>query len=398
MELKNIKIADYKYILPDDKIAKFPLDNRENSKLLFYKKGKIEKYNFSDITELLPNNNLLVMNNTKVIFARLIFFKKSGAKIEIFCLNPHQPAEYNMAFEAKGKSQWVCIVGNQKKWKNDVLKLDFEFCGKKRTLTAKKIDKINNNLIIEFSYDNDITFSEILEIIGQIPIPPYLNRNATEIDRTRYQTVYSKVKGSVAAPTAGLHFTENVFAKLSAKNINIAELTLHVGAGTFKPVKSEQIGDHEMHTEVFSVSKKTIEQLKANIGNITAVGTTSMRTLESLYWLGVKHKMKMQQPDFVAQWEVYDLPQIPASEAFDALIDKIGDNDYINASTQIIIVPGYEFKVVNNLITNFHQPNSTLLLLVAAFVGNDWKKIYDFAINNDFRFLSYGDSSLLQKS
>ncbi|MBN2891118.1 MAG: S-adenosylmethionine:tRNA ribosyltransferase-isomerase [Bacteroidales bacterium] len=395
MEIQKIKISEYTYDLPDEKIAKFPLENRDKSNLLLYKNGNIEKLIFTDIIEELPENNLLVMNNTKVIYARLIFHKTTGSKIEIFCLNPHQPAEYNLAFDAKGKSQWICIVGNQKKWKHGDLELKFDFQGEQKCIKARKIEKLESNQIIEFEWDNDLTFSEVLEAIGEIPIPPYLNRDAEEIDKTRYQTVYSKIGGSVAAPTAGLHFTENVFTGLAKKNITTAEVTLHVGAGTFKPVKSEEIGGHEMHTEFFRVNKATLEQIKAKLGNITAVGTTSLRTIESLYWMGVKRSLNKPDFNYIAQWEIYDLPVIPAEDAFDALLNSLDSDDEIKAHTQIIIVPGYEFKVANNIITNFHQPNSTLLLLVAAFVGNDWRKTYDFALNNGFRFLSYGDSSLL---
>lgn len=395
MKEKEIKISEYTYNLPNEKIAKFPLQNREKSNLLYYNDGNVQKREFNEIAELLPENNLLVMNNTKVIYARLIFHKITGSRIEIFCLNPYSPSEYNLAFEAKGKCQWKCIVGNQKKWKEGILELNFELNGQEQTLKAEKIEKIGANQIIQFEYDDNLTFSEVLDAVGKIPIPPYLNRDAEDIDKTRYQTVYSKIGGSVAAPTAGLHFTDKVFTELKNKKITTSEVTLHVGAGTFKPVKTDEIGGHEMHTEFFRVNKQTLLSIKKNIGNITAVGTTSIRTIESLYWIGVKKLLNKQDFHKISQWEIYELPTYSVEESFNALLNSLDADEEIKAYTQIIIVPGYKFKVTNNLITNFHQPNSTLLLLVAAFVGNDWRKIYDFALNNEFRFLSYGDSSLL---
>lgn len=397
MNVQKIKISDYTYNLPDNRIAKFPLENRDDSNLLFYKNGLIEKKKFTNIVEELPENNLLVMNNTKVIYARLIFHKPTGSKIEIFCLNPHTPSEYNLAFEAKNSCVWECIVGNQKKWKQGNLILNFNNKGTEKQITAKKIKKIGANQIIEFQWDNDLTFGEILDIVGEIPIPPYLNRESEEADKTRYQTVYSKLEGSVAAPTAGLHFTENIFEKLKTRNIQTAEVTLHVGAGTFRPIKSEEISGHKMHTEYFEITKENLQKIISNLGNITSVGTTSLRSLESLYWMGVKKYFDKPDYNRISQWEIYELEQIPVKNSLEALLKVFEGNNVkiVQAYTQIIIVPSYKFKVANILITNFHQPNSTLLLLVAAFVGEDWKKIYDFALKNDFRFLSYGDSSLL---
>ncbi len=399
MKQKEINIADYSYNLPENKIAKYPVEKRDTSKLLLYKNKKISHDFFYNIDKYLPSESLIIANNTKVIHARLIFRKKTGSKIEIFCLNPHSPAEYNLAFAAKNKSHWQCIVGNLKKWKNEDLELTFTAENKVYTLTAKKIERIGNELLIEFSWNGSLTFGEVLEYTGKIPIPPYLNRDSENSDNLRYQTVYSKAEGSVAAPTAGLHFTENVFDKLHQKNIKFAEVTLHVGAGTFKPVKSEKIGGHDMHTEFFTVNKKTLSEIIKNSGKIISVGTTTLRTLESLYWLGTKLYHKLPDFNFISQWEVYNLPQISTEKALTTIIDYLDKNNLpeIQAHTKIIIVPGYKFKIANQLITNFHQPRSTLLLLVAAFVGEDWKNIYDYALNNDFRFLSYGDSSLLTR-
>ena len=399
MKEKDIKIADYSYILPQEKIAKYPLEKRDSSNLLLYKNNNVEKKKFSEIAKLLPKNNLLIMNNTKVINARLIFRKPTGAKIEVFCLNPHNPSEYNLSFEAKHSCTWHCIVGNQKKWKNEDIILEFEYEKIINQIIAKKIKKLGTNQIIEFQWKNDLTFGEILDITGNIPIPPYLNRSAEESDKTRYQTVYSKFGGSVAAPTAGLHFTKEIFEKLEKQNISIAEITLHVGAGTFKPVKTEEISGHEMHTEFFQITKENLQKINKNIGNITPVGTTSLRTIESLYWMGVKKHFHLPNYNEIKQWEIYELPKISVEDALNTLLNVFDEEktNIIHAYTQIIIVPGYDFKLVNSLITNFHQPNSTLLLLIAAFVGKDWEKIYDFALNNEFRFLSYGDSSLLMK-
>jgi len=410
MNPKSIKIIDYSYNLLDKKIAKYPLANREQSKLLVYEDSIISEKKFNQISEVVPDDSLLVVNNTKVIQARMYFWKDTGAKIEIFCLNPVEPADYELAFSQKNSCKWKCIVGNLKKWKNNYITKKILIENTEYQINASRVGEEGNSQIVEFSWDGDITFGEILENSGNTPIPPYLNRNPEKSDKTTYQTVYSEHKGSVAAPTAGLHFTDAVFESLKAKNIDIAKLTLHVGAGTFKPVKSEEIGEHEMHTEQFFVTKETLNQLIENIGKTTSVGTTSMRTLESLYWLGVKIHEKLLSDTFklsdssglfISQWEVYDLPQnIDTRTAFLSLLKYLEaqNTDFLEASTQIIIAPGYKFKVVNNLITNFHQPKSTLLLLVSAFIGDDWKKVYNYALENNFRFLSYGDSSFLKRN
>lgn len=397
MDLTKIKISDFNYSLPDNKIAKYPLKKRDNSKLIIYKNNEISEDKFNKITSYLPENSLLVMNNTKVIHARLIFKKITGARIEIFCLNPHFPNEYSQAFEAKKFCQWECIVGNSKKWKEGELILGFMHQSNNYKLIAKKKEKLANNNLIEFEWNADISFGEVLELIGEIPIPPYLNRESEEIDKKTYQTIYSKQEGSVAAPTAGLHFTKDVFSKFSEKNISISEVTLHVGAGTFKPVKTEKISEHEMHYERFVITKRTIEDLKNNIGKIISVGTTTLRTLESVYWMGVKLLLGKEKFNKITQWEVYDLPKISVEKSLDSILNymNINNTHYIISDTQIIIVPGYNFKIVNQLITNFHQPKSTLLLLVSAFIGENWRNLYNYALNNDFRFLSYGDSSIL---
>lgn len=395
--MKELKITDYNYNLPEVKIAKYPLKNRSSSKLLIYKDGIIKNKLFSEIDMTIPENNLLLMNNTKVIYARLKFKKITGANIEIFCLNPFEPAEYNLAFEAKKTSTWQCIVGNLKKWKSGKIFLEYEYNKQSYKLEAERLKTIDDKHIINFEWDSNLTFGEILNIVGSIPIPPYLNRSSEENDKNTYQTVYSKEKGSVAAPTAGLHFTDSVFKKLTKKNIFTDEITLHVGAGTFKPVKSESVSDHDMHSEYFIVKKSTIINIINNLGNITSVGTTTLRTLESIYWVGVKLFYNMSDYNVIKQWEVYNLKTISIKKSLKTILNYLEKNDReeIEANTQIIIVPGYKFKIVDILITNFHQPKSTLLLLVAAFIGNDWMRVYDYALNNEFRFLSYGDSSIL---
>ncbi len=344
----------------------------------------------------------MVFNNTKVIQARLHFQKTTGAKIEIFCLEPHVPSDYILAFQSNKKCVWKCMVGNAKKWKEETVAKNFTIDGKSVLLTAKKISSAGNTHLIEFSWDNaSITFSDILENAGELPIPPYLHRETCEKDKETYQTVYSKIKGSVAAPTAGLHFTEDVFCSLKKKNIAYEEVTLHVGAGTFQPVKSATIDGHEMHTEFFSVRKETIAHLKENLNNIIAVGTTSVRTLESLYYVGV---LLQENPETsfdnlkITQWQPYEKPEtLSVDNALQQILNYLEKNhiETLKAETQIMIVPGYRFKIVKGIVTNFHQPQSTLLLLISAFVGEEWKKIYDYALKNDFRFLSYGDSSLL---
>jgi len=398
--IKDIEIEDYNYILEDDKIAKFPLKKRDDSKLLVYDNKQITEKKFHNISDILPSNSLIVFNNTKVIKARLFFKKKTGAAIEIFCLEPYEPSEFEQVFASVGSCKWICIVGNLKKWKDEILETELIFDNQKILLKAIKLQTINDNILIEFNWNSELTFSEILDKIGNIPIPPYLNRNSNETDLITYQTVYSKIDGSVAAPTAGLHFTNDVLKKLNDKNIDIQEITLHVGAGTFKPVKNNLIIEHEMHVEHFFVNRQTIEKLIENKSNITAVGTTTVRTLESIYWLGVKLLSNniLNNIFKIEQWEVYQLPQnYTLTESLNKLLEFLNINnlEFISAVTQIFIVPSYKFRIINRLITNFHQPKSTLLLLVSAIVGENWKEIYNYALQNNFRFLSYGDSSLL---
>ena len=401
MKTKEIQIQDYNYALPDERIAKFPIAERDHSKLLIYHKGVVGEDVFYHLPEHLPQGALMVFNNTKVIQARLHFRKESGALIEIFLLEPAKPADYEQMFQTRDCCQWLCIIGNQKKWKEGALSRSLEINGRPMTLTATRKGEVGTSQLIEFQWDGGASLAEVIDAVGELPIPPYLNRKAEESDKTTYQTVYSKIKGSVAAPTAGLHFTERVLADLDQHGIEREELTLHVGAGTFKPVKSNTIGDHQMHTEYVAVRRHTIERLLAHNGEAIAVGTTSVRTLESLYYMGLK---VMKNPHLapeelhVTQWEPYDTEAAaPPQEAIAALRDWLDSSalSVLNSSTQIIIAPGYEYKIVKMLVTNFHQPQSTLLLLVSAFVKGDWKRIYRYALDNDFRFLSYGDSSLL---
>ncbi len=402
---QDIRIEDYTYDLPNERIAKYPLEKRDLSKLLIYKDNTINQDTFINLKNHLPENSLLVFNNTKVIRARLKFKKDTGANIEIFCLEPINPSDFSLSLSSTDKCTWKCIVGNLKKWKEKPLIKTIDYKGEKISLTATKIGTELNSPLIEFSWDNNkLSFSEIVELAGILPIPPYLNRETEDSDNTRYQTVYSKHKGSVAAPTAGLHFTNEVINSLSSKNIDVSELTLHVGAGTFKPVKSDTIGEHEMHTEHFFVDKETLENIISKKDNIISVGTTSVRTLESLYWLGVKiisEKITNKEKLFVSQWDAYELSQeIETEVAIKSLLNFMIMHklEKIEAATQIIIAPGYNFRVINGIVTNYHQPNSTLLLLIAALIGDNWKDVYKHAIDNDFRFLSYGDSSLLFKN
>ncbi|MFV0420087.1 MAG: tRNA preQ1(34) S-adenosylmethionine ribosyltransferase-isomerase QueA [Dysgonomonas sp.] len=398
---KNIRIEDYNYDLPDSRIAKYPLPERDSSKLLVYKNGEIEDAGFKDLKDYLPENSLLIFNNTKVIQARLHFQKATGAQIEIFCLEPHSPNDYLLNFQQTQRCSWVCLIGNLKKWKEGDLTKDIEIKGQHIIITARRIQQAGDSHVIVFEWNkSEYTFSELLEAIGELPIPPYLNRDTEENDKQTYQTVYSKIDGSVAAPTAGLHFTEDVLDSLKKKGIETTEVTLHVGAGTFRPVKSEQIKDHIMHSEFISVRKDVIEQILKYEGAILAVGTTSVRTLESLYYIGLKLSDKASADLNVSQWEAYEASgdKLSVKDSLSnilAYLDALG-LDTLVAHTQIIIAPGYEFKIVKGIVTNFHQPQSTLLLLVSAFVGNrDWIKIYKHAIDGGYRFLSYGDSSLL---
>lgn len=401
---KHIRISDFNYNLPDERIAKFPIAQRDHSKLLVYRHGEVSDDTFYHLPDYLPEGALMVFNNTKVIQARMHFRKETGALIEVFLLEPADPTDYELMFQLTSHCSWLCLIGNLKKWKEGTLKRDFTIKGEQLTLTATRRQMVGNSHWVDLEWNNaNVTFAEILEEVGELPIPPYLNRNTEESDKTTYQTVYSKIKGSVAAPTAGLHFTEDVLHAIDDKGIDREEVTLHVGAGTFKPVKSEEIEGHEMHTEYICVRRETLEKLIAHDAKAIAVGTTSVRTLESLYYMGCR---LAGNPDLserelhIDQWEPYEEragEDILPVEALKHLLDWLDRNHLpaLHSSTQIIIAPGYEYKIVKMLVTNFHQPQSTLLLLVSAFVKGDWHKIYDYALTHDFRFLSYGDSSLL---
>ena len=449
---KDIQIKDYNYPLPDERIAKFPLAERDQSKLLVYDQGEISERQFRDLPSLLPEGSLLVMNNTRVIQARLFFYKETGARVEILVLEPAEPAEYQENFARRGQTAWYCMVGGLKKWKQGSLRAKVEINGEEIEVEAEKKgvkseerrvknesnhlgdvvfsqeeggnsnsslstlhSSLNNSILVSFSWPSRYTWSEILEAMGELPIPPYLNRRTEESDKRTYQTVYSKIEGSVAAPTAGLHFTERVLREIDRRGIDREEVTLHVGAGTFRPVKSEDIGGHDMHTEHIAVRRETIEKLIRHGGRAIAVGTTSVRTLESLYWMGLR-VIRGEEEMHVSQWEPYEVMKseersvknknnsnssfftlhssLDALKALLAYMDA-HDLDVLHASTQIIIAPGYRYRIVERMITNFHQPQSTLLLLVSAFIGDDWRRVYDYALGHDFRFLSYGDSSLL---
>lgn len=403
VKTKQIHIAEYNYSLPDERIARFPLEKRDESKLLLYRDGEINESEFKHLPDFLPNGALIVFNNTRVIQARLLFNKSTGAKIEIFCLEPVSPHDYALIFQQTERCSWLCLVGNAKKWKEGILEKEILVDNKNVTLRAEKKESYGESHLIEFSWNNpELTFAELLDAAGILPIPPYLNRETEEKDLRTYQTVYSKIKGSVAAPTAGLHFTDDVLKELDNQGFVREEVTLHVGAGTFKPVKTETIEDHEMHTEFISVNRSSIVHIKENIGNIIAVGTTSVRTLESLYYIGVtlsRNPEASGEELTVNQWMPYDDAnnQLSIDESLQHIVDYLDrhQSDKLLTATRIIIAPGYEFKLVRGIITNFHQPQSTLLLLISAFVKGNWKPIYDYALDHDFRFLSYGDSSLL---
>lgn len=401
-DTKHIKISEFNYPLPDERIAKFPLATRDQSKLLVYRHGEVNEDVFTSLPQYLESGELMIFNNTKVIQARLHFRKETGALIEVFCLEPIQPNDYVLSFQQTRRCSWLCMIGNLKKWKEGTLSRIVNVKGKQIVLSATRGECKGTSHWIDFSWDDDtITFADLLEVAGELPIPPYLNRETQESDKETYQTVYSKIKGSVAAPTAGLHFTERVLSALKDKGVDLEEVTLHVGAGTFKPVKSEEIEGHEMHTEYISVNKTTIEKLIAHHGEAVAVGTTSVRTLESLYYIGVtisQNPDASQEDLHVKQWQPYESnPTLSTTEALQCILDYMNRHglDALHTSTQIIIAPGYEYKIVKRMVTNFHQPQSTLLLLVSAFVKGDWRNIYDYALSHDFRFLSYGDSSLL---
>ena len=398
---RHIRISDYNYPLPDERIAKFPIAQRDHSKLLVYRKGEVSHDVFYNLPEYLPKGALMVFNNTKVIQARMHFRKDTGALIEVFLLEPAIPSDYELMFQTSEKCSWYCLVGNLKKWKEGTLRRTIDVKGQQVEVCATRGPIHGTSHRIDFEWTGGVSFAEIIDAMGELPIPPYLNRETQESDKTTYQTVYSKIKGSVAAPTAGLHFTPEVLAAVDAHGIEREELTLHVGAGTFKPVKSEEIEGHEMHTEYVSVRRDTIRKLIAHDGCAIAVGTTSVRTLESLYYMGlkvIKNHDASEDELHVNQWEPYDTETtVSTVESLTALGDWMDAHklEVLHSSTQIIIAPGYEYHIVKMLVTNFHQPQSTLLLLVSAFVKGDWHKIYDYALENDFRFLSYGDSSLL---
>ncbi len=422
--MEKILIEEYNYPLPDERIAKYPLAERDRSKLLIYRDGKVSEDQFYHIGEYLSADSLLIYNNTRVIQARLEFHKQSedgtqGARIEIFCLEPLLPHDYQLSLGSTSGCTWKCMIGNAKKWKSGALSLPVQLpSGKHITLSAEKGEQTGNTFAVRFWWNTpasnlsplasnlNISLAEILDAVGELPIPPYLNRKTEESDKTTYQTVYSRIKGSVAAPTAGLHFTDSVLSGLRQRGIQTAEVTLHVGAGTFQPVKVADANQHTMHTEIIAVPRETIATLMANLGHIVAVGTTSMRTLESLYFIGEELCAGFRMPDSedttlsVAQFAPYQQEHtLSTREALQALLDYLDNTqqDTLHAETQIMIKPGYQFRVVDQLITNFHQPKSTLLLLVSAFVGGDWHTIYDYALSHNFRFLSYGDSSILYK-
>lgn len=400
--MREILIEDYNYPLPDERIAKYPLAQRDQSKLLVFNNGHISESQFFHIGEYIPQNALLVYNNTRVIQARLVFHKESGARIEVFCLEPIAPHDYQLSLGSTSGCTWKCMVGNLKKWKQGPLHLPIQSGDRSTILHAERLSTTGNTHEIAFSWeDRSFSFAEILDAIGELPIPPYLNRQTEESDKRTYQTVYSRIKGSVAAPTAGLHFTDNVLAGLRQNGIRTTELTLHVGAGTFQPVKTEDANQHTMHTEIIAVPRQAIEDVRSSLGHVVAVGTTSVRTLESLYYLG--ERILRRDDLHVEQFEPYGEHTLTTEEALDAILSYLDSThqDTLHAETQIMIEPGFTFRIVNQMITNFHQPKSTLLLLVSAFVdgsserGENWHKIYDYALAHDFRFLSYGDSSLL---
>ena len=398
-----IYIADYNYPLPDERIAKYPLPERDHSKLLVYRDGQVSEDRFYNVGDYIAPHSLLIYNNTRVIQARLEFHKPTGARIEVFCLEPLEPHDYQLSLSSTTGCTWKCMVGNAKKWHTEAIELK----AGEWTLRAFKQETLGNTFAVRFEWDEaNVSFAEILDAMGELPIPPYLNRKTEESDKTTYQTVYSRIKGSVAAPTAGLHFTESVLTDLRNRGIETDEVTLHVGAGTFLPVKTADANEHTMHTEIIAVPKSTIEHIIAKIGHIVAVGTTSMRTLESLYFIGCRF-LNTEASEYrnienihVGQFEPYEQKSFPSTEealrAIVAYLDATGQQT-LHAETQIMIKPGYVFHVVDQLITNFHQPQSTLLLLVSAFVGGDWRTIYDYALSHDFRFLSYGDSSILNR-
>lgn len=398
-DLKNIPIADYDYPLPEERIAKFPMDQRDHSKLLCLRGDDISEHHFYDLPALLPQDAMLVFNDTKVIHARLFFHKETGAVIEVFCLEPYRMA-VSEAFEQREYCTWTCFIGNNKKWKSGPLTLEFEIQHSKFNIQATRREAVGNAWVVDFEWTGGFSFAEVIEAAGVIPLPPYLNRQAEASDATRYQTVYAHHDGSVAAPTAGLHFTPEVFANLKSKGIGTEYITLHVGAGTFKPVSTDTIGEHEMHVEPVHVTADNLRHLIAHQGKpLIAVGTTSVRTLESLYWFGVQLQDNPGLDHMhINQWDPYELEAkgLSFSEAYRNVLSWIEhhDTDHLDGETQLMIAPGYHYRVIDGLVTNFHQPKSTLLLLVSALIGDRWQRCYRYALDHGFRFLSYGDSCL----
>ena len=398
--IPSIRIEDYNYPLPEERIARYPLPERDASKLLRYEDDKVDEYIFRDIPSLLPENSLMIFNDTKVVPARLHFQRGTGAHIEIFCLEPSEPPEYDRSFASAGSCRWKCVIGNAKRWKSDTLTLynpDSSQAISEMDLKADLIERDGETGIVEFTWKDGNPFSRVLELCGTVPIPPYLNRESEAIDAERYQTLYAKIRGSVAAPTAGLHFTQRVLDEIAAKGIDKENVCLHVGAGTFLPVKSSEVSEHKMHREPFSVSIDLLKKIRNRKGKLIAVGTTSVRTLESLYYVGVDC-IEKGRPYDVGQWAPYEREyEYSMEESLDAIISYLETSSLkeLKVGTRIIIVPGFRFRLVDLLVTNFHQPESTLILLISAFVGGDWRTIYDYALGHGFRFLSYGDSSLL---
>jgi S-adenosylmethionine:tRNA ribosyltransferase-isomerase len=407
MHPKNISITDFTYFLPDEKIALFPLAQRDQSKLLIYEEGNISQDTYANISNVVPENSLLIFNNTKVIQARIFFQKSTGGIIELFCLEPYEENNEYVTVMSKTRSvKWKCFIGGVSKWKEEWLYKNIQVEDTLVSLQVRIVQTIPDAFVVEFFWDSDsIIFSEVLEACGEIPLPPYIKRKADAADSDRYQTIYARHDGSVAAPTAGLHFTPAILKSLENKNCSIDYVTLHVGAGTFKPVKASTMEQHEMHAEWIDVNVATIENILQSLSKtIVATGTTSLRTIESLYWMGAKvylHPEISLQEISISQWEVYEPEMnnatIDSSVALQSLIDwlKVNNLNKLFTKTQILITPGYKFRIANKLITNFHQPQSTLLLLVAAILGDDWKCVYDYALQNEFRFLSYGDGSIL---
>ena len=398
--IPEIHIEDYNYPLPDERIAKYPLPERDSSKLLYYVGGCVNEFVFRNLPGLLPKNSLMVFNDTKVVPARMHFQRPTGAQIEIFCLEPVDPVEYNTAFAATERCTWKCVIGNARRWKDDILTLYRPESIPDMGLTARLLERNGQTGIVEFSWTDGSSFSRVLEVCGTIPIPPYLNRSSESIDTERYQTLYARIRGSVAAPTAGLHFTDAVLKRIRENGIDMETVCLHVGAGTFLPVKSSLVSEHPMHREPFTVSLQLLKDICRSDKTLIAVGTTSVRTLESLYYVGVSC-LEKGAPEDVRQWAPYER-EYPYStkESLEAIIRYLEENglEELKVGTRIIIVPGFRFRLVDRMVTNFHQPESTLILLVSAFVGGDWRTIYDYALSHDFRFLSYGDSSLLVRA